>query len=198
VRSPVADLLDDLRRTFDALGVSWYLFGAQAAVAYGVARLTADVDVTIRPPATPTSEWLAELQRYGFEPRFTDREFVERTRVLPVVHIRSGLPVDLVLAGPGLEDDLLQRAVVQSIDGVPVPVIEIADLVILKVLAGRPKDLDDVLELLRIHGDSIDAIRVRTVLKALEDALGQSDLLEAFERARARAADPTSSRPRTG
>ncbi len=189
MRSSVADLLDDLRRAFDALGIAWYLFGAQAAVAYGVARLTADVDVTIRPPATPTSEWLAELQRYGFEPRFTDAGFVEQTRVIPVVHLRSGLPVDLVLAGPGLEDDLLRRAVVQSIDGVPVPVIEIADLVILKVLAGRPKDLDDVVELLRIHGDGIDAVRVRTVLRALEDALGQSDLLRTFEQARTHAAD---------
>lgn len=189
MRSPVADLLDDLGRALDALSISWYLFGAQAAIVYGVARLTADVDITIRPPATATSEWLADLQRHGFEPRFTEPPLVEQTRVVPVVHLRTGLPVDLVLAGPGLEDDLLRRAVVQSIDGVPVPVIEIADLMILKVLAGRPKDVDDIVQLLRIHGDGIDAVRVRTVLKMLEDALGQSDLLDGFEQARRRAAE---------
>lgn len=184
VRSPVADLLADLGRAFDALGISWYLFGAQAAIVYGVARLTADVDVTVHPPARPTGEWLAGLEEYGFERRFADPAFVEQTRVLPMVHVRSGLPVDMVLAGPGLEEEFLQRAVVRSVDGVPVPVVEIADLVILKVLAGRAKDLEDLAMLLRVHGEAIDADRVRTVLGMLEDALGQSDLLRVFEQAR--------------
>jgi hypothetical protein len=186
VRSPVADLLADLGRAFDALGIAWYLFGAQAAITYGVARLTADVDVTVRAPA-PTSEWLPALEQYGFARRVTDPAFITQTRVVPVVHVATGLPVDIVLAGPGLEDEFLQRAVAQVIDGVSVPVVEIADLVILKVLASRPKDLDDVIALLRTHGDGIDAARVRTVLSMLEQALGQSDLLAAFGHCQARA-----------
>lgn len=184
MRSPVADLLADLARAFDALGIHWYLFGAQAAIVYGVARLTADVDVTVRPPGTPTAAWLAGLEQHGFERRFSDPGFVEQTRVLPVVHSRTGLPVDIVLAGPGLEEDFLRRAVVRSIDGVPVPVVDIADLLILKVLAGRPKDLEDLATLLRVHGKAIDVDRVRTVLRMLEGALGQSDLLKVFEQAR--------------
>lgn len=72
LRSPVADLLADLGRAFDALGISWYLFGAQAAIVYGVARLTADVDVTVRAPGSPTEEWLAALEGHGFARRFTD------------------------------------------------------------------------------------------------------------------------------
>lgn len=181
VRSPVADLLADLAGAFDGLGLSWYLFGAQAAIAYGVARLTADVDVTVRAPATPTGEWLAALEPRGFERRFADPAFIAQARVVPLVHRTTGLPVDIVLAGPGLEEEFLRRAVVLSIDGVPVPVVELADLVILKVLASRPKDLDDVTTLMRIHGDQLDAVRVRTVLGLLEQALGQSDLINAFE-----------------
>lgn len=187
VRSPVADLLADLGRAFDALGISWYLFGAQAAIVYGVARLTADVDVTVRAPASPTAEWLSALEGHGFTRRFADPAFIAQTRVVPVVHTATGLPVDIVLAGPGLEDEFLQRARVQLIDGVPVPVVEIADLVILKVLASRPKDLDDVVTLLRTHGNGIDAARVREVLTMLEQALGQSDLLAAFEQCQTRA-----------
>lgn len=187
MRSPVADLLADLGRAFDALGMAWYLFGAQAAIVYGVARLTADVDVTVRPPAGPTRDWLTVLERHGFDGRFADPAFIEQTRVLPVVHRTTGLPVDIVLAGPGLEEEFLRRAVTQSIDGVAVPVVEIADLVVLKILASRAKDLDDVVTLLRIHGESIDARRVRAVLTMLEEALGQSDLLAAFEGCRSRA-----------
>lgn len=186
-RSALADLLADLGRAFDALGVAWYLFGAQAAIVYGVARLTADVDVTVRPPGIAAGEWLIILEQHGFARRFADAAFIERTRVMPVVHIGTDLPVDIVLAGPGLEEEFLRRAVVQSIDGVAVPVVEIADLVILKVLAGRPKDLEDVIMLLRINGEAVDIGRVRAILGMLEDALGQSDLLAAFEQARSRA-----------
>jgi hypothetical protein len=187
VRSPIADLLSDLGRAFDTLGISWYLFGAQAAIVYGVARLTADVDVTVRAPAMPTADWLATLTQHGFQGRFADAGFVASTRVLPVVHLNTGLPVDLVLAGPGLEDEFLDRAVIRSIDGVQVPVIEMADLVVLKLLASRPKDLDDVVALMRIHPGDLDTVRIGTVLKMLEDALGQSDLLSAYEQCRSRA-----------
>ena len=46
--SPLAELLGGLRDAFEPLGVRWYLFGAQAAILHGAARLSADVDVTVR------------------------------------------------------------------------------------------------------------------------------------------------------
>lgn len=189
MRSPVADLLDDLRLAFDNAGLSWYLFGAQAAIVYGVARLTADVDVTVQVPVgLATADWLAVIERHGFERRFADPAFVEATRVVPLVHRATDLPVDIVIAGPGLEEEFMARAARRDVEGVHVPVVDVSDLVILKLLAARPKDEEDVTMLVRIHGDSLDQRRIRQVLQALQDALGQSDLLAAFARALARAA----------
>jgi hypothetical protein len=188
VRSPVADLLADLAAALDALGLPWYLFGAQAAIVYGVARLTADVDVTVcAPDNRPPAGWIPTLEEHRFQPRFAEPAFLARTRVLPLVHGPTQLPVDLVLAGPGLEEEFLARARRQAVDGVLVPVVDVSDLVILKVLAARPKDLDDVTALLRVQGERIDDARVRHVLAMLEEALGQSDLVPEFERLRARA-----------
>lgn len=188
MRSPVADLLADLSAALDALGVSWYLFGAQAAILYGVARLTADVDVTVRAPQNrPVAEWIATLEAHRFQPRFPDPAFLAQTRVLPLVHGPTALPVDLVLAGPGLEEEFFARARRLPVDGVVVPVVDVSDLVILKVLAARPKDLDDVAALLRVQREEIDDTRVRHVLTMLEQALGQSDLVPEFERLRVRA-----------
>jgi hypothetical protein len=48
--SPVGELLADLAAAFQQRRVDWYLFGAQAAILHGAARLTADVDVTVRLP----------------------------------------------------------------------------------------------------------------------------------------------------
>jgi hypothetical protein len=150
VRSPVADLLADLGAALDTLGVRWYLFGAQAAILYGVARLTADVDVTVQVPVhQPVPTWLPALAARRFQPRFTAPAFLAQTRVLPLVHEPTSLPVDLVLAGPGLEEDFQERAHRLAMDDVLVPVVDVSDLVVLKVLAARAKDLEDVATLPR-------------------------------------------------
>src|SRR5476651_1601879 len=73
MRSPVADLLADLDAALTAVHVEWFLFGAQAAILYGVARLTADVDVTARVPARLTNLALIEaMEHRGFRARFDD------------------------------------------------------------------------------------------------------------------------------
>ena len=68
-------------------------------------------------------------------------------------------------------------------DGVSVPIVEVSDLVVMKVLADRPKDIEDVVTLLQIQAASIDLARVRRTLQMLESALGQSDLIPALDRA---------------
>ncbi len=187
VRSTVADLLADLSRALDAIGVRWYLFGAQAAIVYGVARLTADVDVTIAAPPGPPDAWLAELERHGFERRSHDATFIERTRVAPLLHRPTGMPVDVVMGGPGLEEAFLARAVTRRIAEIDVPVIALPDLIVLKVLAGRPKDIEDVVMLLTLHGNVVDDRGTRETLRLLEAALGRSDLVPLLDRCWARA-----------
>jgi hypothetical protein len=160
----------------------WYVFGAQAVVAYGVPRLSADVDVTVRlTPDTP-GPFVRDMEAAGFSLRVSDPDFVNRTRVMPFVHGESGMPLDVVLAGSGLEDEFLARVRLVDVDGVAVPFLHPEDVIIAKVLAGRPKDIDDAAALWRAHGRTLDARRIRSILGQLDEALGQSDLLPAFDR----------------
>ena len=164
----------------------WYLFGAQAVVAYGVPRLSADIDVTLRLTSDSPDRFVEDMRVAGFELRVDDPEFVRRTRVLPFLHLASGMPLDVVLAGSGLEDEFLARARLLDIEGLRVPTIDPEDLIIAKVLAGRPKDLEDARGLWRSRGRGMDAARIESVLRLLEEALGQSDLTPAFEALRRR------------
>lgn len=159
----------------------WYLFGAQAVIAFGVPRLSADVDVTLRLATERRDAFIEAMKGAAFELRAPDAEFVRRTSVLPFVHTPTGMPVDVVLAGSGLEDEFLERARPIELEGVQIPTIHPEDLVIAKILAGRPKDLDDARGLWKIHGTSLDTARIRRVLHLLEDALAQSDLVHLFE-----------------
>jgi hypothetical protein len=161
----------------------WYLFGAQAAIVWGSPRLSADVDITATIESAKLDSFIDAMSRHGFELTFSDPDFVERSRVLPFVHRSSRMPLDVVLAGPGLEEDFLARAVHVDFDGTDIPVISPEDLIIAKTLAGRPKDVEDVRSVVHERRASLDRERIRTILRDLEQALGQGDLLPVFEKA---------------
>lgn len=174
------ELLRALSAVLDRWG-RWYLFGAQAVVAYGLPRFSADVDVTLALAPDAPERFVRDMEAGGFTLRVDDREFVRQTRVLPFVHAATGMPLDVVLAGSGLEDEFLGRAKTTDIGGVDVPLIDVADLVIAKILAGRPKDIEDARGLWRLRGSSVDRRRVLRLLRLLEAALGQSDLVSGFK-----------------
>lgn len=72
----------------------WYLFGAQAVIVHGVPRLSADVDVALAlTPDTP-ERFAADMQAAGFALAVDDADFVRRTRVMPFVHLATGMPRD--------------------------------------------------------------------------------------------------------
>lgn len=174
------ELLAALSAVLDRRG-RWYVFGAQAVVAYGVPRFSADVDVTLKLDPPDPEPFVRDMQAAGFALRIDDPDFVRRTSVLPFVHAATGMPLDVVLAGSGLEDEFLDRAATTDVGGTAVPLIDVADLVVAKVLAGRPKDAEDARNLWRLHGSAARRRRIRRLLRLLEEALDRNDLVSGFE-----------------
>lgn len=182
-RTPTVDLLIGLADVLRRLDLRWYLFGAQAVMIWGRPRLSADVDVTVALEPSESSSFVEAMARAGFKLRIDSgvEAFVVRTRVLPFLHAATRMPLDVVLAGPGLEQEFLARAERVDLGGVKIPVMSAEDLVVTKVLAGRPKDLDDVAGILRERGKRLDIARIRATIELIEKALGQSDLSPLFE-----------------
>ena len=180
--SALADTLGALARVLDGQGLPWFVFGAQAVTVRGAPRATQDVDVTVEVERPRLRDLIGALESEGLRHRFPDiaEELLAEGAVIPLVHA-SGMEVDLVLAGSGLETLALGRATREAIDGVVVPVAHATDLVVMKVLAGRGKDLEDLRSLIA-SGDA-DLDEARDLLGQLERALGQSDLLAMLEEA---------------
>lgn len=161
-------------------GRRWYVFGAQAVVAYGRPRMTADVDVTVE--ASDVAGLVRDLEQGGFQLRIPGfEELFAQVRVIPLIHAKTSMPLDVVLAGPGLEEEFLRRARVLDMGGVRVPVISPEDLIATKLIAGRPKDLEDVRGIVLEQGSQLDLDWIQQLLADVEQALGQSDLAPAFE-----------------
>jgi len=176
----VVAALSDALAAWDA---RWYLFGAQAVLVWGRPRTSADVDVTAAIDLEAVPTFIEHMEAHEFWVRVPNpEEFVNRTRVLPFLHTPTGLPLDVVLAGPGLEQEFLERAMEVDLGGgVKAPVISAEDLVIGKILAGRTKDVEDVRGIVQQQLGRLDLGRIRTVLAALEEALARADLLPVFE-----------------
>jgi hypothetical protein len=60
-------------------------------------------------------------------------------------------------------------------------VVSAEDLVAMKILAGRPRDVEDVAQVIRARRD-LDVEGVRNTLRLLERALDRADLIVELER----------------
>jgi len=180
--SALGETLRAVANVLDARRIRWFLFGAQAVAVRGAPRATMDVDVTVDIRREQLPELVEALEAAGLHHRYPDLagELLATGSVLPLGH-SSGMELDLVVAGSGLEGLALDRATQVEIDGVEVPVAQAIDLVVMKVLAGRGKDLEDVRALLA--SGEVDLGEARDLLCQLEEALGQSDLLPRLEEA---------------
>ncbi len=180
--SPFVELFSDLVAAFARTSAHWYVFGAQAAIMHGVSRVTADVDITVIFDKDESEVLIQILKEEGFEARTGNiNTIIEESRVLPVVHLKSGVPVDIIIGGEGLEEQFASRSQIQSFDDISVPVACAEDVITMKILAGRDKDIDDVRAIVAVKYEQLDFDAIRETLGMLESALDRSDLLPILE-----------------
>lgn len=173
----VAACRDALRAT----GVGHVFIGGVAVLSYGVARATVDVDATIDASGVDLAGLLTQLEARGFEARLPDAvEFARRSNVLLVRHVATQVPFDLTLGWLPFEVELIGSVVERAFAGTRIPVPTVTDLLIMKVVAHRPKDVGDAEALVRLH--PVDFIRARRVLAEFCAVLEDDSRLQTLDR----------------
>lgn len=141
-----------------ALRLPWALLGGLAVSVHSEPRTTRDLDVAIAVSGDPQAERIIiSLRNRGYREyplgALLERKDMDRmagARLLAPGEDDQGLVVDLLFASSGVEPEIVAMAqVLEVFPGVAVPVILPGHLLALKVLAGRPKDLEDARGLLR-------------------------------------------------
>jgi hypothetical protein len=181
-------LLRVVRRTLDTLEkarVRFAVLGGFAVRVWGIPRPTYDLDVAVGIEAKGLRALLSSLEEAGFVvPAEHTLGFLDRVggmQKLSVSSLEEGhlWEVDLFLASTPFLRSALRKAVAADLDGRRVPVCTPEDVILLKLLAGRRKDLVDVQEVLLVAG-RLDRARMRRwaerlgVRRALERALAES------------------------
>lgn len=182
-RAPFAAAVRALRDALDELGMPWVVIGGIAVIARGVPRSTLDVDVTLWALDRSPESLLDAFQRHAIVPRISDAAaFARERQVLLVRHEPSGVPIDVSLALLPFEEEAIRAGERCDFAGVSIPVARAEDLLIYKIVASRPRDLDDAEKLLLIVGSTIDVERVRRVVAEFSDVLGDRERVDALER----------------
>ena len=147
----------DLARALDEERVPFMLIGGQAVLLHGRPRLTEDIDVTlgVDPIGLPSIERVCV--RLRLTPLPSDvRAFVRETFVLPVREAERGVRVDFIFSTTPYERQAIARAERVTLEDAAVPFAAAEDLIIHKLFAHRPRDLEDISGVVRRKGRSLD------------------------------------------
>jgi len=161
-----------LQRTAQALsnaGIPFAIMGGQAVLLYGEPRLTKDVDVSLGLTPDDLDRVLKAAVDAGWQVLTEDpKAFVSETFVLPVSDRESGIRIDLIFSFTPFEREAIEHAVMHAIGGVPVPFVRPEDLLIHKIFAGRPRDLEDARTILQKQS-GLDMDRVTSWLSIMSE-----------------------------
>jgi predicted nucleotidyltransferase len=155
--------------------------GGLAVSLVGKARYTNDVDALIVFDTANTQSLLDALTRHGFRLRIAKMAELARTaRMVTVLHEATNTVVDIALGCMPFETELQERSSSHEMDGFVIRLPTPEDLVIMKAIAGRPKDLEDIRNIGRSY-PHLDRRRIRNWVEQYGEVLENPDLWSEIE-----------------
>jgi predicted nucleotidyltransferase len=174
------DLLSQLRELHTALSqrkIVYCVIGGVAVNAHGAVRATHDLDLMLRAEDAPRARDV--ISTLGYRTLDAGREIES--------YVRARTRLDILLAQRSITLDLLARA--QSIDyaGLSIKVIPLEGLLGLKIQAfnddpRRLKDLQDIIDLVRLHRDDLKLDEVRAYFRLFDRETVLDDVLKSTRR----------------
>lgn len=176
--------LEDAIDLLEEAGVAYALIGGLAASLRGIIRVTEDVDVVL---ACDVDEALSVLGSVSssdgpFTPFLKDPEEVVRAAyLLPLMHQPTGVKVDLSVGLSGFERSAVDEADDVDLKGRTVRVAQPHHLIVMKLLADRPQDVQDIEGLIKADREprAIDWDTVERLCGELDAAIGTGLLARA-------------------
>lgn len=167
-----------VQRLLERFNNQGIVIGGVAASLLGKPRLTNDIDVTILASLDEIAPLLRFAAGEGLVPRITDVEdFARQSRVLLLVHQESNIDIDIALGMLPFEVEAVERSIVHQIGTLHVRLPTPEDLIILKAVAHRPRDLEDIQHIIQSNPD-LDRERVKYWVAEFAHLLEAPDLFD--------------------
>ena len=164
------ELLSKIGVCLNRYNLPYMIIGGQAVLLYGEPRLTRDIDIILGVNIDHLNKLLAVVKELSLKPIPKDKDidsFVKQTMVLPTIEESTGIRVDFIFAFTPYEINAIKRVKKVIIMGQEVAFASLEDLIIHKIFAGRPRDLEDVKSVI-VKNPGIDSKYIRNWLKEFE------------------------------
>ena len=154
LHDPLRDFVD----VFERLNIPYALIGGLAVGVHGIPRPTHDLDFTITLDRSRLPEFFDAVNELGYDvPQEFATGWVDQVAGLALVRARQwiqgkAIDIDLFLAECQFQESLLQRRVEATVDGISAWIASAEDIILLKLLANRPRDIGDVQDILFVQG----------------------------------------------
>lgn len=165
-------------RFLEENGYRYAIIGGVALPQWGHVRATYDVDLKV---LVPNMDYDAVRQaiRTAFPQRA--RSHAPENPLIVAVFIDSVI-VDFLLAIPGYEELIIERAVQRDLGGWSAWICSAEDLIIQKAVAGRGKDWLDVEALLIEQYGKLDEAYIEDWLSQFAEALENQEILQEYQK----------------
>lgn len=170
-RDTLPEAVARLARFTKELAKPYAIVGGVAVIARAFVRATKDVDLLVACPASEARALLDVAKRHGYgwdEVEVQDFLDAGLLRMWGPPSRREALGLDILLVDSPFNDEVVQRATVLDVLGTSVRVATPEDLLLMKVEANRPIDLDDAIAIKDAFANRLDLSYVR----AQADKLG--------------------------
>ncbi len=163
------ELLSRIGTALTDCALPYMVIGGQAVLLYGEPRLTRDIDITLGIGPDRVKTVIDAAIALGLTVLPEEPEvFVKQSMVLPALDKESGIRVDFIFSVTPYEREAISRARFVPLGGRDVAFASVEDLVIHKIFAGRPRDLEDVRSVI-LKNSSIDIKYVQDWLERFDE-----------------------------
>ena len=144
--------ISDIPRILESIGAPYALIGGHAVIIRGHIRPTFDFDfLTSDAVALQPSSWVS-LE--GADVNVKKGDYDDQFRGVVHIKLPDGIDVDVIVARWKWEGAVIDRAELMEVEGVMMPVPRVSDLILLKLAAGGGLDLQDIGNLMDVHGQA--------------------------------------------
>jgi len=177
---PLFEAAASLQAEFARRAWSFCFIGGLAVQAWGQARMTTDVDLSLLTGWGEEDRFLAGLEQFLTYREEGNHRFALRSRVA-LMRSSTGVPVDIALAAIPFETTCVRRAVdVRFEEGMMLRVCSATDLIVHKAFANRPLDWEDIDAILVRSGHLVDRKEVVRELAPLAALKEEPEIVDRF------------------
>lgn len=157
-------IYEDVFKAFDEKGVRYLVVGGMAVNLYGYIRMTVDLDIMVDFNEENLRKLISVMENLNYRPKVPVKpiEFTMEDKreewmkekgavVFTFIDLQDPIKhIDIFLKNPIDFEKVYQARQVLHLKGIPVSLASIDDLIEMKRLSGRPRDLEDIHHLKKI------------------------------------------------